>query len=322
MSRGIVFYVSGHGFGHATRNAEIRRALAAIHPELRLHVRSTANFDSGAIEDGSALRVSPRLTLEAVARVFEARERTIADEAAFIRSNAITLAVADIPYLAGDIAEAAGVPCIGIGNFSWEWIYEPYFEECPEYAHLQPLVRAGYSKMELYLRLPFSHAGGLEAFQEVRDVPLVARLGRPVERGSRPRVLLAMRGGIDAGSLERARDAGADEFEFLEPDGGHFPDLVRASDAVVSKLGYGTLGECAANGSAILYPPRTAFREEPVLEAAAARYLRARQIPMPDFESGNWAPHLRKLLAMPAPVETLETNGADVCARILESRCS
>ncbi len=318
MNPGIVFYVSGHGLGHVTRNAEIRRALVALAPETRLYLRPSANLDSGAIEDGSALQVNPRLTLEAVARVLAAREPAIAEEAEFIRSNAITLAVADIPYLAGDIAAAAGIPCIGIGNFTWDWIYEPYFENCPEYAHLKPIVRAGYSKMELYLRLPFSHSDGLEVFPEVREVPLVARLGKAADRGSRPRVLVAMRGGIDKCSLERARET--NEFEFLEPDGRHFPDLVRASDAVVSKLGYGTIAECAVNGSALLYPPRTGFREEPLLEAAAARYLRARQIPLADFESGNWAPHLQALLAMPAPAEGLDANGAEVCARIIESR--
>ena len=37
--------------------------------------------------------------------------------------------MADIPFLAGDIAAAAGIPIIAITNFTWDWIYEPYFND-------------------------------------------------------------------------------------------------------------------------------------------------------------------------------------------------
>ena len=38
----VVFYVSGHGFGHATRDAALIAALSAGRDDLRLIVRTSA----------------------------------------------------------------------------------------------------------------------------------------------------------------------------------------------------------------------------------------------------------------------------------------
>jgi hypothetical protein len=46
----VVFYISGHGFGHASRQIEIINALAALQPDLRVVVRTSAPqwlFDLG-----------------------------------------------------------------------------------------------------------------------------------------------------------------------------------------------------------------------------------------------------------------------------------
>ena len=47
------------------------------------------------------------------------------------------------------------------------------------------------------------------------------------------------------------------------------------------------------------------------------RYLRCRFIGHDDLFTGNWAPHLDKLLKQPPPPERPPTNGADVVAAIL-----
>ena len=36
----VVFYISGHGFGHASRQVEVINALAARRPDVRIAVRS------------------------------------------------------------------------------------------------------------------------------------------------------------------------------------------------------------------------------------------------------------------------------------------
>ena len=39
----VVFFISGHGFGHASREVEIIHALAALRPDVRILIRSAVS---------------------------------------------------------------------------------------------------------------------------------------------------------------------------------------------------------------------------------------------------------------------------------------
>ncbi len=166
MSNTILFYVSGHGYGHARRTAQIIKALLARRPDLELHVRSTAaarifaplpaervspaEFDAGMAED-DALTINPALTLLRLEELIDRREAIVAGESAVVRSLRPGLIVADVPFMAGHVAAAAGVACIAISNFTWDWIYQPLFAadagNAARFARLLPVIRDGYAKM-------------------------------------------------------------------------------------------------------------------------------------------------------------------------------
>ena len=57
-----------------------------------------------------------------------------------------------------------------------------------------------------------------------------------------------------------------------------FADLLAASDVVISKLGYGMVAACVANGTSLLFPTRSGFREDIALRQGAQRYLRSYEI--------------------------------------------
>jgi predicted glycosyltransferase len=188
--------------------------------------------------------------------------------------------------------------------------------------------------MAALLQLPFGH--DTDAFPRVIPVPLVARRStlEPEEvlrrlglgpRDRRPRVLVAMRGGVDPQTLERAI-ASATDFHFLRvrPDefGLDFSDLMAASDVVVSKLGYGTIADAIANDTRLVWPPRSGFREDEVTEAEAPRYLRMRRMPPEDFHGGNWRESLEAAMALPDAAETMRFDGAAACARFIADRCA
>jgi hypothetical protein len=42
LAAAIVFYVSGHGFGHASRTIEVNNAVLAQRPDTRIGVRTAA----------------------------------------------------------------------------------------------------------------------------------------------------------------------------------------------------------------------------------------------------------------------------------------
>lgn len=360
----ILFYISGHGFGHAARSAEVIRALGEGHSDIDVLVVTSApkrlfaalptvvgdvtvlDIGTGVVEGGSSLSIDRHATVARLAEFIRDCDEIVGAEVERVRREKISLIVADIPYLAGEIAERADVPCVAIGNFTWDWIYEPYLSDAPDGQALLARIRRAYGKMSCYLRLPFSH--DTESIRPIVDVPLIVRSIRAEsqdvlrqlgidEQDQRSRVLYAMRDSVFLDALARAADNATDRLflyfgsaegempdnarPVLLEDGVTFPDVLNVCDAVVSKLGYGTLADCIATGTPILFPPRSDFREDEVFFPVVPRYLRARELPIGDFESGNWLPYLRQLAESPEPPGAFPMDGAATCARMLADRC-
>ncbi|MCC6395207.1 MAG: hypothetical protein IT167_31750 [Bryobacterales bacterium] len=340
MKRAVAFYISGHGYGHAVRMAHVIRCFRELDPGRRIVVRTAApkrlfppdvavqpaEFDSGAVENGP-LRIDARATGSTLRALIRNRTGIVAHEASFLRNERAALLVADVPFLAGEAAALAGVPSIAIGNFTWDWIYEPLLAGDDDSPELLGAMRQGYGKMGHFLRLPFGQSQGFEFFPRVTETPLVASVSRRetgeilrdlgvAPAGHRMRILIGMRGGLPHGVLERAA-AGLPECLFLEPGRVEFADLVKVSHVVVSKLGYGIAAACAAHGTPLLYPPRTGFREDAVLEQQLRRYIPMRRITEERFLRGDWKPDLEALAQQEPSKHQVPVGGDLACARII-----
>src|SRR5213595_544557 len=128
----LVYYVSGHGFGHAVRSAEVIRTLARRRPELRIHLRTSAppwlfppvashrshELDAGVVQP-DALRIDPAATLTRAAELARDSEALVATETHFLRRVGARLVVGDVPPLAFLAARRAGLPGVAVANFSW-----------------------------------------------------------------------------------------------------------------------------------------------------------------------------------------------------------
>jgi hypothetical protein len=363
MSNTILFYVSGHGYGHARRTAQVIKALRARRPHVLVHVRSTAparifaplpaervspaSVDVGMVED-DALTINLAATLLRLEELVARRDAVVAEESAIVRAMRPGLIVADVPFMAGDVAEAAGIPCIAVSNFTWDWICEPLSAGDEGYAgrfdRVLPVMRDGYAKMSGALQLPF---GGLcDVLKPVIRAPLVAArsgldkatiLSRAGLDPSdpRPRVLIGMRGGLpDETVVAAAAEAG--DFLFISPEASvpanappnlrpaptgstlDFADLVSICDVVVSKLGYGTVAECIAGGTRMLWPRRSGFREDEVMIEQVHHYVPTLEISLDDFRAGKWGERLRELVRLPPVVERMRVDGAEFCAEFLD----
>ena len=353
----ILYYVSGHGYGHARRAAEVIRALRAVAPDVNVYVRTSApagmfaglaagrvvpnEIDVPTVEQGP-LAIDWNATLAGAADLLRRRRVVVAREVEAVRELGPSLVVADVPFLAGDVAAALGAPCLAVSNFTWDWIYEPHRGRHPDGAAVVRGARSSYAQMAALLQLPFGH--DTDVFPQVIPVPLVARqatrepadvvreLGLDAADG-RPRVLVGMRGGVEGEALERAAE-GAGDFLFLRLDRGEaspparagnvrpvrmgagldFSDLLAASDVAVSKLGYGMIADCIAAGTRLVWPPREGFREDDVTRVEAAKYLPMAEVPADDFRAGKWGEALRRVVALPDPPEQMALGGAVACA--------
>ena len=96
-----------------------------------------------------------------------------------------------------------------------------------------------------------------------------------------------------------------------------YTDLLAACDVVVTKLGYGIVSECIANGVALLYALRGRFIEQDVFMREMPGRLRCRQIAVDDLRAGRWDADVAALLAQGAPGRSSSVDGADVVARRL-----
>ena len=186
----VVFAISGHGFGHASRQTEIIRALHGRRPDVSIDIRTSAprwlferaldfpfsfsavEVDTGVVQVDS-LEVDVQASITRAAAFHRTLDERVDTEARALTANGADLVVGDIPPLACAAAVRAGVPAIAVGNFTWDWIYAGY----PETAVLAPdlvrTLRDAYSTATAAWRLPLH--GGFGAFDTVVDVPLVAR---------------------------------------------------------------------------------------------------------------------------------------------------
>ena len=214
----VVFFISGHGFGHASREVEIIRALAAMRPDLRILVRTSVSpsllertvgvpyelragaCDAGITQSSSITHDDPA-TVRAAIEFYGTFDRRIDDESQALERDDVALIVGDIPPLAFEVAQRLGVPGIAISNFTWDWIFETHPGMAQAAPWLVPRIREAYRRATLALELPFP--GGFEVFPAVRPIPLVtrrptreradtrARFGIPADR---PALLLSFGG--------------------------------------------------------------------------------------------------------------------------------
>jgi len=356
--RTLVAYVSGHGFGHSVRTATVLGAVRALDPALRIAVVTAGpewlfreaigpalvfraeRADVGLIQEG-ALVIDTAATLaecEAFAREMPAR---VEREAGWLREMGARVVVGDIPPLAFRAGAKAGVPAIGVSNFSWDWIYRHLARHEPGLHAAADAAAAAYAQAANLLQLPF--AGDLSAFPRRTPVPLVVRRPavsreegrRRLGLGTAPVVLLSF-GGLGLPSLEFSALSGMRSSQFLSvamgsdvPSNvrllslaelaGHgmtYLDLVAAADVVVTKPGYGIVTDAIACRTRMVYTERGDFPEYPILVEEMTRWIPAVHISNGDLLAGQLQPTLDAVLALPFPPPP-RTDGAEVAARAL-----
>ena len=342
----IVFYISGHGFGHAARAMALIDALASRQPGLDIVVRTQAprwlferierpgvdvlpcETDTGVAQH-DAVSLDEDETARCAAEFYRTFERRVMQEAQYVRGRNPALVVADVPPIACAAAHAAGVPSVVVANFTWDWIYSYY----PQFEAAAPgvigTIAQAYASTALALRLPL-HGGFESMASSVRDVPFIARrsVRDPVDTrrllgvdARRPLVLSSFGGYGVRLPYERVAASGLTVVtpERPLPPGLRHEDLVAAADVVVSKPGYGIVSECVAHRTALLYTSRGRFAEYDVMVAELPQMLRCRHVALKDLLAGHWRESIEALLSAPEPREHPRVDGAAVVAeKILE----
>jgi hypothetical protein len=184
----VTFCISGHGFGHASRQIEIINRLPS---RVQVIIRTSAPrwlfdrtvrvpfrffecpCDTGIVQIDS-LRLDEEESVRRAATFYATFEDRVAREAAWLHEQRVDLVVSDAPPLACAAAELAGRRCIVISNFTWDWIYSGYGSLFDRIApNVIPTIRQAYAEASEGWRLPMH--GGFGDIRSVKDLPWVAR---------------------------------------------------------------------------------------------------------------------------------------------------
>ncbi|KAL9339832.1 hypothetical protein Peur_068847 [Populus x canadensis] len=187
----FAYYVTGHGFGHATRVVEVVRHLILeghiVHvvtaaPDFvytsaiqspRLFLRKEL-LDCGAVQC-DALTVDRIASLEKYSETAVIpRETILATEVKWLQSIKADLVVSDVVPVACRAAADAGIRSVCCTNFSWDFIYAEYVVDAgSQHRSIVLQIAEDYSHCEFLIRLPGYCP--MPAFRDVLDVPLVVR---------------------------------------------------------------------------------------------------------------------------------------------------
>ncbi len=352
MTHQIAYYITAHGFGHAVRSLEVIKALRKLAPHAGITIVSAIpsflvaqnlaeplQHRRQALDIGMVQHDNLRLDLEASFWALQAQnnrhQTLIEEELRFFQQQRITAVVSDVAFLPFVAAARYGIPNVGMGNFTWDWIYQHYAAKDRRWQGLVDWVRECYQYCELFLELPMH--GDCSACPRVVPVPLVARhAGRNREEvrsilgiASETRVYLVSFTALDLSveALQRLEQIRGMVLLYRAPlvlelanayrvDGIDltYADLVGAVDAVITKPGYGIVADCLAQGTPMIYTDRGDFPEYDILVKEMSRQLPVVYLPSTDLYAGRWETALQDLAETPQAVPTIAIDGSRVCA--------
>lgn len=349
----IACYLSSHGYGHAVRSTELLTELAQREPDWKIFIVTGAPeflfhsilqrenvFLRRAVTDFGLVQHDPRrFSLSETATKLEAlltdHGSIIERESSFLERECIDAIYCDIPFLPFEAAARKKIPSIGLGNFSWDWIYNYYSNYNPVFSRAAQLAASCYHRCTLYLELPASPVP--EPFKLIQKIPLICRRHTLTRETSRSRLgitadrraFLVGFSALELAPSAREKLAALQNTLFLtakplqlgipneiniDPTAFPFPDLVNSADGLITKPGYGIVSDAIAAGIPLLYTDRGDFPEIPYLHRLIDKTVGGIHLPMKQFEEGEWSEPLERLRRRHV---SIPTNGADMGAELI-----
>jgi hypothetical protein len=358
-SRRFAFFITPHGYGHASRAAAVMLALRSASPGTSFEIFTQVPrwlfdvtlvqgfhyhdllSDIGLVQDSVMDENLPE-TVQKLSNMLPFQPERIDRLAEQVKAAGCDMVICDVSAMGIAVARAAGLPSVLVENFTWDWIYEGYLEREPRLSPYIDYLRGAYASVDTHIRTQPACSDHLEADLITSVVGRKARTPAEETRASlglepdKPMILITM-GGIGSSYPFLDQIASYPGANFLIPGGSdHFekhgslillahhsnfyhPDLVEASDAVIGKLGYSTLAETYLAGIPFTYIPRPRFRESEVMSRFVVEHMHGIELTEERFFSGDWLQEVPRLLEIPRQRPTTP-DGGDQIAEFLLSR--
>jgi hypothetical protein len=293
----IAYYISDYGYGHASRSIAVIRKLLN-HPEINIIVchsfaisfikeslsspRITyrnIKTDIGYFLKKDSIHPDKDLLFKEYKNYVQNWERYIVQEREFLTENCVKLVISDISPLPFDAAEVLGIPSVGISNFTWYTAYQGLIDD-------NELVtfKEAYEKMTYFYSLATSQEqwdiktsvyGFYSREFDLKEVKRIRGLVNP--QGNKRIVFLGLGMKIDVGTLNQLPIWDNPNCVFFVSSNIHvdrpniFPipsdylesqNYIAASDLVISKAGWGIIGEALSADVPLLILNRPSMKED------------------------------------------------------------
>jgi hypothetical protein len=349
----IAYFITPHGFGHASRAAAVMEAVSRCCPEIRFELFTTCpiqifmdtigdNFGYHSVQtDIGIVQLSPleedlTATCDQLDHLLPYDNKWIDQLAAQLNRLNCRMVICDIAPLGICVAQAAGLPSVLIENFTWDWIYESYSASWPRLKpHIAYLANLAQTVDHHIQTVPLCKPSN----RAVRMGP-ISRIPRSGKAHVRKQLGVSQKANLVLVSMGGVPD----RFDFLAklpadfdwhlvipgadamprphkkvialPKHSRFfhPDLMAAADVLIGKAGYSTVAEAYHTGIPFGYIRRPESPESSALEAFIKASMPAITIPTEFYNTGEWVGYLPDLLDLPRGPRKSD-NGADEAAR-------
>ena len=279
--KNIAFYISDHGFGHASRNIPIIRYILEVRNDIKIYVKTgikqgefikdslrdlnksnnvifdLANVDIGLVLKKNSLDIDVYKLNEKVTEYIDSWNNKMNKEKEFLIKSNINLVICDIVPWILKVTKELKIKSLLISNFTWVNIYNEYlskdicnkFKECYELADKTFLYDLYMDSMKKYI----THYDEVGLICRRFNLPKVREIRSKYKK---PIVFVSVGRSVE---VNKVIDVSYLDYEFIVTEGinligknvtylpvstNNTHDYIKASDYVITKAGWGTVVEC------------------------------------------------------------------------------
>ena len=283
----IIYYITDHGKGHATRSIAIIRKLQGMGIEVVIRNSNVVDLlkkslpnteiitgmtDVGPVIENNGISINQEQSKERIGNWLENMNKRVEDELKLIYPFNPDLFISDISILPIITAKKMGIKSIAISNFTWYDVLKFLPSDQLEF------IKASYSLADFVIKLPIGTE--MQHFENKLKVGYVSRIPTETRNEIRKKlgiaeseyvVTFALGGSkeiinckignrIKILSMNSMIDSSLNPLNVSDWIEGQ--DIVQASDLLICKCGYGLISECITSGTSFCYIVDKAHQEQ------------------------------------------------------------